>query len=253
MSLAIDLAGQTALVTGCKRGIGLAICKTLAKAGADIIGVSASLDLSGSEAEKAVRAAGRNFTAHRCDFSNREATLEFAAEMERRGDISILANNAGTIRRTPAADHPIEDWDHVQAVNTDGPFILTQAVGRSMLKRGKGKIVFVASVLSFQGGITVPGYAASKGAVAQLVRAFANEWAAKGVNVNGISPGYIATDNTAALQSDPERERALMARNPANRWGEPEEISEPVAFLCSDMARFIHGSIVAVDGGWLAR
>ncbi|WP_422372508.1 SDR family oxidoreductase [Hoeflea sp.] len=253
MSLAIDLAGQTALVTGCKRGIGLAICKTLAKAGADIVGVSASLDLSGSEAEQAVRAAGRNFTARRCDFSNREATLEFAAEMERRGDISILVNNAGTIRRAPAADHPIEDWDHVQAVNTDAPFILTQAVGRSMLKRGTGKIVFVASVLSFQGGITVPGYAASKGAVAQLVRAFANEWAAKGVNVNGISPGYIATDNTAALQSDPERERALMARIPADRWGEPEEISEPVAFLCSDMARFIHGSIVAVDGGWLAR
>jgi 2-deoxy-D-gluconate 3-dehydrogenase len=253
MSLAIDLVGRTALVTGCKRGIGLAICKTLAEAGADIIGVSASLELSGSDAETAVRGAGRNFTAHRCDFSAREATLGFATEMERRGDISILVNNAGTIRRAPAADHPIEDWDHVQAVNSDAPFILTQAVGRSMLARGTGKIVFVASVLSFQGGITVPGYAASKGAVAQLVRAFANEWAAGGVNVNGIAPGYIATDNTAALQSDPERERALMARIPAARWGDPEEISEPVAFLCSDFARFIHGTVVPVDGGWLAR
>jgi 2-dehydro-3-deoxy-D-gluconate 5-dehydrogenase len=253
VSLAIDLSGRTALVTGCKRGIGLAICKTLADAGADIIGVSASLEPSVSEAERAVRGAGRSFTAHRCDFSNREATLEFAAEMERRGDISILVNNAGTIRRAPAADHPIDDWDHVQAVNADAPFILTQAVGRSMLKRKTGKIVFVASVLSFQGGITVPGYAASKGAVAQLVRAFANEWAARGVNVNGIAPGYIATDNTAALQSDPDRERALMARVPADRWGLAEEISEPVAFLCSDLARFVHGTVLPVDGGWLAR
>ncbi|WP_420406858.1 SDR family oxidoreductase [Hoeflea sp.] len=253
MSIGIDLSGQTALVTGCKRGIGLAICKTLAKAGADIIGVSASLELSGSNAEKAVRAAGRTFTACRCDFSDRDETLAFANEMERRGDISILINNAGTIRRAPAADHPIDDWDHVQSVNTDAPFILAQAVGRPMLARGRGKIVFVASVLSFQGGITVPGYAASKGSVAQLVRAFANEWAARGINVNGIAPGYIATDNTAALQSDPEREQGLMARVPAGRWGEPDEISEPIAFLCSNLARFVHGAILPVDGGWLAR
>ena len=253
MSLAIDLSGQTALVTGCKRGIGLAICKTLAEAGADIIGVSASLEAQGSAAEAAVRSAGREFTARRCDFSDRDATLAVAAEMEARGDISILVNNAGTIRRAPAATHPLQDWDHVQAVNCDAPFILTQALGRSMLKRGSGRIVFVASVLSFQGGINVPGYAASKGAIAQMVRAFSNEWAARGINVNGIAPGYIATDNTAALQADPDRTRALMQRIPVERWGTPEEIAGPIAFLCSDLARFIHGAILPADGGWMSR
>lgn len=253
MSISIDLSDQTALVTGCKRGIGLAICTTLAQAGADIIGVSATLEAQGSEAEAAVRAAGRKFTARQCDFSDREATLSFADEMETRSDISILINNAGTIRRAPAAEHPLEDWDQVQAVNSDAPFILTQALGRSMLARGSGKIVFVASVLSFQGGLNVPGYAASKGAIAQLVRALSNEWAARGVNVNGIAPGYIATDNTAALQADPDRTRALMDRIPVERWGTPEEIAEPVAFLCSDLARFVHGAILPVDGGWMSR
>jgi len=253
MSLTIDLSGQTALVTGCTRGIGLAICKTLAAAGADIIGVSTSLEAQGSEAEKAVLSAGRVFTAHQCDFSNRDATLAFAGEMEARGDISILVNNAGTIRRAPAAEHPLEDWDHVQAVNSDAPFILTQALGRSMLARGSGKIVFVASVLSFQGGINAPGYAASKGAIAQLVRAFSNEWASRGINVNGIAPGYIATDNTAALQADSDRSRSLMERIPVGRWGTPEEIAEPIAFLCSDLARFVHGAILPADGGWMSR
>ena len=253
MSLAIDLSGQTALVTGCKRGIGLATCKTLAEAGADIIGVSASLEAQGSEAEKTVQSAGRNFMAHQCDFSSRDATRAFANDMEKRGDVSILVNNAGTIRRAPAAEHSLGDWDHVQAVNTDAPFILTQALGRSMLKQGAGKIVFVASVLSFQGGINVPGYAASKGAIAQLVRAFSNEWADKGINVNGIAPGYIATDNTAALQTDPDRKRLLMERIPVGRWGTPEEIAEPIAFLCSDLARFVHGAILPADGGWMSR
>lgn len=253
MSLAIDLSGQTALVTGCKRGIGLAICKTLAEAGADIIGVSASLEAQGSEAEKTVRSAGRNFMAHQCDFSSRDATRTFANDMEKRGDVSILVNNAGTIRRAPVAEHSLGDWDHVQAVNTDAPFILTQALGRSMLKQGAGKIVFVASVLSFQGGINVPGYAASKGAIAQLVRAFSNEWADKGINVNGIAPGYIATDNTAALQTDPDRTRLLMERIPVGRWGTPEEIAEPIGFLCSDLARFVHGAILPADGGWMSR
>ncbi|GAB5464015.1 MAG: 2-dehydro-3-deoxy-D-gluconate 5-dehydrogenase KduD [Hoeflea alexandrii] len=253
MGMTIDLSGQTALVTGCKRGIGLAICKTLAEAGADIIGTSASLEAQGSDAEKAVHAAGRSFTACQCDFSDRDATIAFAETMENRGDISILVNNAGTIRRALAAEHSLEDWDHVQAVNTDAPFILTQALGRSMLKQGTGKIVFVASVLSFQGGINVPGYAASKGAIAQLVRAFSNEWAARGINVNGIAPGYIATDNTAALQADPDRTRSLMERIPVGRWGTAEEIAEPVAFLCSDLARFVHGTILPADGGWMSR
>lgn len=253
MSLTLDLSGQTALVTGCNRGIGLAICKTLAEAGADIIGVSASLEAHGSDAETAVHAEGRAFIAHQCDFSNRDATLAFASKMESRGDISILVNNAGTIRRAPAATHPLEDWDHVQAVNTDAPFILTQALGRCMLTRGSGKIVFVASVLSFQGGINVPGYAASKGAIAQLVRAFANEWAERGINVNGVAPGYVATDNTAALQADPDRNRSLMERIPVQRWATPFEIAEPIAFLCSDLAHFIHGTILPVDGGWMSR
>jgi len=253
MGLAIDLSGQTALVTGCKRGIGLAICKTLAEAGADIIGVSASLEAHGSDAEKTVLSAGRRFMACQCEFSNRDATMAFANSMEKRGDISILVNNAGTIRRAPAAEHTLGDWDHVQAVNSDAPFILTQALGRSMLKQGAGKIVFVASVLSFQGGINVPGYAASKGAVAQLVRAFSNEWASKGVNVNAIAPGYIATDNTASLQADPDRTRSLMERIPVGRWGTSEEIAEPVAFLCSDLARFVHGAILPADGGWMSR
>lgn len=253
MSIGIDLSGQTALVTGCKRGIGLAICRSLARAGADIVGVSATLEPEGSEAEREVIATGRRFEARRCDFSDREATLAFASEMEKRGDIGILVNNAGTIRRAPAMDHDLSDWDHVLEVNASAPFIVTQAVGRSMIERGAGKIVFVASVLSFQGGILVPGYVASKGAVAQMVRAFANEWAAKGINVNGVAPGYTATDNTKALQEDLDRAAALMNRVPAGRWGTPEEIASPVTFLCSDLASFVHGAILPVDGGWLAR
>ncbi|MCY0148588.1 SDR family oxidoreductase [Hoeflea sp. G2-23] len=252
MALTIDLSGQTALVTGASRGIGKAICLALANAGADIIGTGTSIT-SGSETASLVQATGRKFTAEDCDFSDRQQTRSFSARMAERGDVSILINNAGTIRRAPAAEHPIEDWDDVMAVNCDAPFILSQALGRGMLDRGHGKIVFIASVLSYQGGITVPGYAASKGAVAQLIKALANEWAAGGVNVNGVAPGYIATDNTAALQADQARETALLERVPAGRWGRPDEIAEPVAFLCSDLARFIHGTILAVDGGWLSR
>lgn len=253
MTLVIDLSGQTALVTGCSRGIGLGICRALARAGADIIGVSTTPASMGDAARQSVEAEGRRFTPAHCDFSDRAATVALADAMAARGDISILVNNAGTIRRAPAAEHPLDDWDLVQAVNTDAPFILTRAIGADMIRRSGGRIVFIASVLSFQGGITVPGYAASKGATAQLVRAFANEWAAHGVNVNGVAPGYIATDNTAALQADKDREAALMARVPAGRWGEADEIGEPVAFLCSEAARFIHGAILPVDGGWLAR
>lgn len=253
MTLSIDLTGQTALVTGAKRGIGLAICKSLADAGADIIGVSASLALQGSEAAAVVEATGRQFTARQCDFADRAATRAFAAEMAARSDISILVNNAGTVRRAPAAEHAEADWDHVLEVNASAPFILSQAIGRGMLERRSGKIVFVASVLSFQGGINVPGYASSKGAIVQLVRAFANEWAVHGVNVNGIAPGYIETDNTTPLRADPARVKSLMDRVPAGRWGASEEIAGPVAFLCSDIAAFVHGAILPVDGGWLSR
>jgi len=253
MAVSIDLSGHTALVTGASRGIGMAICKALSDAGADIIGTTTSQNATEGETARLVSALGRRYTAEQCDFSNRQATLAFATRMAARDDISILVNNAGIIRRAPAAEHALEDWDEVLAVNCDAPFILTQAIGKRMLERGYGKIVFVASVLSYQGGINVPGYAASKGAVAQLVKAFANEWAAGGVNVNGVAPGYIATDNTAALQADTARSRALMERVPARRWGKPEEIAAPVAFLCSDLAAFVHGAILPVDGGWLAR
>ncbi len=253
MSLSIDLSGQTALVTGASRGIGKAICVALASAGAEIIGTGTAIADGESGTASLVRATGRSFTAENCDFADRKQTLDFSTRMAERGDISILVNNAGTIRRSPAARHKLADWDDVMAVNCNAPFILTRALGQRMLTLGHGKIIFVCSVLSFQGGINVPGYAASKGAVAQLVKAFANEWAPLGINVNGVAPGYIATDNTEALQADQVREKALMDRVPAARWGEPAEIADPVAFLCSDLARFIHGTILPIDGGWLGR
>jgi 2-deoxy-D-gluconate 3-dehydrogenase len=249
-----DLAGKTALVTGCRRGIGRAIAKALAEAGADIIGVSAGLEAEGSDVEKDVLAAGRRFAAFQCDFSDRAALHRFIAQLDTDSHaVDILVNNAGTIRRAPAAEHSDEDWDHVVEVNLSAPFVLTRELGRRMIERGGGKVVFVASVLSFQGGINVPGYAAAKGGIAQIVRAFANEWASKGVNVNAVAPGYVATDNTAALQADEDRSAELLARVPAKRWGEPDDIAGPVVFLASDAARFVHGAILPVDGGWLAR
>ena len=254
MHAPFDLSGKTALVTGCRRGIGLAIAKALAEAGADIVGVSAGLESEGSDAEKAVTAAGRRFVPYRCDFSDRAALHDFVGELDTDGrTIDILVNNAGTIRRAPAAEHSDADWDHVIEVDLSAPFVLTREIGRRMIERGDGRIVFVASVLSFQGGINVPGYAASKGGIAQLVRAFANEWASKGVNVNAVAPGYIATDNTAALQADADRSAELLARVPAKRWGEPDDIAWPAVFLASDAASFVHGAILPADGGWLAR
>jgi 2-deoxy-D-gluconate 3-dehydrogenase len=254
MSVTIDLSGQTALVTGASRGIGAGIARTLAAAGADVVGVSASLPLQGSETGRLVEAEGRRFTAHQCDFCDRAATLAFCERLEAQGPaIDILVNNAGLIRRAPAAEHPVEDWDTVIETNLSAPFILTQRMGRGMLARGHGKVIFIASVLSHQGGILVPGYASAKGGVAQLTRAFANEWAGRGVNVNAVAPGYIATDNTQPLQDDPEREKALMARVPAGRWGDVDDIAGPVLFLASPLARFVHGEILAADGGWLSR
>jgi 2-deoxy-D-gluconate 3-dehydrogenase len=252
MAVTIDLSGKTALVTGASRGIGAAIALRLAEAGADIIGVSATLPADGGATGAAVAAMGRRFTTERCDFSDRAATERFAAAMAERR-IDILVNNAGLIRRAPAAEHPAEWWDEVIETNLSAPYLLTQAVGRGMLERGVGKIVFVASVLSFQGGINVPGYAAAKGAIAQITRAFANEWAGRGVNVNAVAPGYIRTDNTAALQADRVRSEGLMARVPAGRWGEADEIAGPVLFLASDLASFVHGAVLVADGGWLAR
>lgn len=249
-----QLDGKLALVTGCKRGIGKAMATALAEAGADIIGVSASLELSSSEVEQEVLATGRKFYAYQCDFSNREALHEFIKKVkEDHPQIDILVNNAGTILRKPIAEHPDEYWDEVIAVNQTAPFILTREIGKEMLKREQGKIIFTASLLSFQGGITVPGYAASKGAVAQLTKAFANEWAAKGINVNAIVPGYISTDNTTALRADANRSRSILERIPANRWGDPADFKGPIVFLSSKAANYVHGSLLTVDGGWMGR
>lgn len=249
-----DLTGKTALVTGCSRGIGRAMALALAKAGADIVGVSASLEETGSAVGGDVTAAGRRFTAHRCDLSDRDAVHGFLGDLETSdAAIDILVNNAGTIRRAPAAEHPEADWNTVIEVNLTAPFLLAQALGRGMIARGGGKIVFIASVLSFQGGLYVPGYAASKGGIAQLVRALSNEWASRNVNVNAIAPGYIRTDNTAAIQDDPKRTAEILSRVPAGRWGETDDLTGPLLFLASDAARFVHGAILPVDGGWLAR
>lgn len=248
------LAGKTALVTGCRRGIGRAIAARLAEAGADIVGVSASLDEDGGEVGEDVRRHGREFVARRCDLQDRAALYDLIAALDAGGRrIDILVNNAGLIRRSEAARHSDADWDAAIDVNLTAGFILTRELGRRMIENGGGRIVFVASVLSFQGGVRVPGYAASKGAVAQLARSFANEWASHGVNVNAVAPGYIVTDNTAALRDDPERSRELLERVPAKRWGTPEEIAGPVLFLVGDDSTFMHGAVLVVDGGWLAR
>ena len=221
-----NLNGKTALVTGCKRGIGKAMAIGLAEAGADIIGVSASLELSGSEIEQAVSSLGRNFTAYQCDFSNRDALYDFIGKVKAAGSpVDILVNNAGTILRKPAVEHPDEYWDKVIEVNQSAQFILTREFGKEMVERGKGKIIFTASLLTFQGGITVPGYAASKGAIGQMTMAFANEWAAHGINVNAIAPGYIATDNTEALRNNPERAASILARIPSRKMGQTRGLS----------------------------
>ena len=249
-----QLDGKIALVTGCKRGIGKAMAIALAEAGADIIGVSASLEKTGSEVEKVITEMGRKFRAYTCDFSNRTLLYSFIEEVkEDFPKIDILVNNAGTIKRAPAVEHSDDLWDHVIEVNQTAQFILTRELGKEMVKRGNGKIVFTASLLTFQGGITVPGYAASKGAIGQMTMAFANEWAGKGVNVNAIAPGYISTDNTEALRNNPTRAEAILSRIPAGRWGNPEDFAGPIVFLCSDAASYMSGSIIVVDGGWMGR
>ena len=249
-----DLSGKTAIVTGCKRGIGKAMAIGLAEAGADIVGVSASLELSGSEIEKEVTALGRKFQAYQCDFADRDKVYEFVGQVKSDvPQVDILVNNAGTILRKPAAEHPDEYWDKVIEVNLNAQFVLSREFGKDMVARGSGKIIFTASLLTFQGGITVPGYAASKGGIGQLTMALANEWASKGVNVNAIAPGYIATDNTAALQVDPVRNPAILSRIPAGRWGQPDDFKGPVVFLASDAADYVHGTILTVDGGWMGR
>ena len=249
-----SLAGKTALVTGCRRGIGFGIADALAGAGANIIGVSASLEASGSDIEKAVTARGRTFSGHTVDFSDRKAVKGFCDQLSADGIIpDILVNNAGTIKRKPAAEHDDDLWDEVLEVNLNAQFVISREIGQHMIARGTGKIIFTASLLTFQGGITVPGYAASKGGIGQLTKALANEWAGKGVNVNAIAPGYIATDNTQALQDDPVRHKAILERIPAGRWGTPEDFGGPAIFLASDASSYVNGEILVVDGGWMGR
>ena len=254
MSKLFDLSGKTALVTGCKRGIGKAVALGLAEAGADIVGVSATLEARGSDVEQEVRDTGRAFTGYQCDFSDRPALYAFIEKVRGNHDtIDILVNNAGTILRKPAAEHPDEYWDKVIEVNLSAQFVLSRELGKDMIEQGSGKIIFTASLLTYQGGITVPGYAASKGALQQLIMALSNEWASKGVNVNGIAPGYIETDNTEALRNDEARFRSILERIPQGRWGVPEDFKGPAVFLASAASNYVNGSIVLVDGGWMGR
>lgn len=247
------LDGKVALVTGAGQGLGQGMALALAEAGADI----ASLDRTGCESTcEFVRTLGRKY--HEAVVDLREASVEdlqkvvdgFVGEL---GQIDILVNNAGTIRRTPAIDFSETDWDDVLQINLKAAFFLSQAVARVMMSQGGGKIINIASMLSFQGGITVPSYTAAKSALAGITRALANEWAGHNINVNAIAPGYMATDNTAALRADPKRSISILERIPAGRWGTPDDLKGAVVFLASSASDYMHGAIVPVDGGWLTR
>ncbi len=247
------LAGKIAVVTGANRGIGHAIALALAEAGADIVGTSRQMSDDESIA-KEVRALGQKFFPFACDMKNRAESTSLAKKvLSEVGQVDILVNNAGTIRRENIADYSLADWDEVVEVNLTAPFILTQDFGIPMLERCAGKVIFISSLLSYQGGIRVPAYTASKSGIAGLVKAFANEWAGKGVNVNAVAPGYIVTDNTEALRADPIRYEAITGRIPAGRWGEGSDIAGSVVFLASENADYLHGSTITVDGGWMGR
>lgn len=253
MSLeAFQLHGKTALVTGSRRGIGAAIAVALAQAGADVACHGLNPD-SGPVCDE-IRALGRRTSYFSADVTDPCAcTSLFEHTIAQFGHLDLLVNNAGTIRRAPAAEYPTEYWDEMIASHLSAVFRLSQLAGRHMLAGGKpGKIVNIASLLSFQGGIRVPGYSAAKGGVAVLTKALANEWAAKGINVNAIAPGYIATDNTAALRNDPVRNKQILDRIPAGRWGEPSDLTGAAVFLCSRASDYVHGHVLVVDGGWLS-
>lgn len=254
LSSPFDLSGRLAVVTGCRRGIGLAMATALADAGADIIGVSAQLEPTGSVIERRVLDRGRRFTAYRTDLADPAAVAALARDLaSHHPPIDILVNNAGIIRRAPAVEHTDQQWDEVLTVNLSTPFQLAREIGSGMVQRGRGKIIFTASMLTFQGGLNVVSYAAAKSAIAGLTRALANEWAQYSVNVNAIAPGYIATDNTRPLQDDPVRSAAIVSRIPAGRWGRPEDIGGATVFLASPAADYVHGTLLTVDGGWLGR
>jgi len=247
------LDGKTAVVTGASSGIGKAMAVGLAEAGADIVAMSRARD-GEDDTGKIITNLGRKYQHYDTDLSDRKSLYSAIEKVKSDFDkIDILINNAGTIMRKPAAEHPDEYWDKVIEVNLNSQFIITREFGKDMVERGSGKIVFTCSLLTFQGGITVPGYAAGKGGLGQLVKAFANEWASKGVNVNGIAPGYIVTPNTKALREDPVRSKAILDRIPAGRWGEPEDFAGPAVFLSAPASDYMHGEIIVVDGGWMGR
>ncbi len=252
MSRLFSLEGRVALVTGASRGLGAAIALGLAEAGADVA-VHGNTRSPDGTCER-IRALGRRALPLVGELADPRVPDELVrAAAGGLGELGVLVNNAGTIRRAPAAETADEDWLAVLEVNLNAVFRLCRAAGRPMLAAGRGKIVNVASLLSFQGGITVPAYAASKGGVAQLTKALANEWAARGVNVNAIAPGYMRTDNTAALQKDALRSRQILERIPAGRWGEPSDVVGAAVFLCSPAADYVHGHVLVVDGGWMGR
>ena len=248
-----SVSGSQALVTGASRGLGRAIAIALAEAGADVACVS-SKPGGCAETAASIRDLGRKTWELAADLSDRAAVISLAEKaLETVGNIDILVNNAGTIRRHPAANYPAEAWDAVVDTNLDSVFFLSQAIGRQMLARGEGKIINIASLLSFSGGITVPAYAASKHAIAGLTKALANEWASSGVQVNAVAPGYFVTDNTEALRADPKRSAEILSRIPAGRWGQPEDVADAVVFLASPASNYINGHVLVVDGGWMAR
>jgi 2-deoxy-D-gluconate 3-dehydrogenase len=250
---AFSLNGKNVLVTGSHRGLGAAIAVALAEAGANV-GCHGRDPKPGPSCDE-IRAAERKTFYFAADLANAKAPADLIEKtVAEFGSIDILVNNAGVIRRAPAAEYSAEFWDELIAVNLTAVFHLSQLAARRMIERGAGgKIVNIASLLSFQGGILVPAYAAAKGGVAQLTKALSNEWAAKGINVNAIAPGYMATDNTTTLRNDPVRSRQIMERIPAGRWGEPGDIAGAAVFLCSSASDYVHGHVLAVDGGWLAR
>jgi 2-dehydro-3-deoxy-D-gluconate 5-dehydrogenase len=246
-----SLEGKAALVTGASRGLGQAMAVGLAEAGADVV-VHASAPPAGTARQ--IERLGRRAVALGADLSTRQAQDRLAADaIAAFGRIDVLVNNAGTIKRRPAAEHADDLWDEVIEVNLSSVFRLSRAIGAHMLERGGGRIVNIASLLSFQGGITVPGYAAAKGGVAQLTKALANEWAGRGVNVNAIAPGYMETDNTTALRADAARSRQILERIPAGRWGTPDDLVGAAIFLASPASAYVNGHVLAVDGGWLGR
>jgi len=251
MNKSFDLTGKVAIVTGGFKGLGRGMAIGLAGAGADVVLVDRE---EASETAGVIRGMGRKAMTLSADLMSIEPIPSIVEKtLETFGKVDILINNAGTIRRTPAIDYSEKDWDEVMAVNSKTVFFFSQIVARDMMKRKSGKIINIASLLSFQGGVFVPAYSASKGAVAQITKALANEWASQGININAIAPGYMATDNTKALRADAARSKAILDRIPAGRWGTPEDLADVAVFLASPASDYVNGHVLVVDGGWMAR